>query len=154
MTVAPGCVTTPSEPAPSDTTEVVPSPRRRVLVVDDEPTVRALVYASLAMRTSRYVVVEAGSGQQALEVARAHPPDIVLLDVGLPDLDGFVVCEQLKADPSTAHVPVVMLTAMNLPSDRERAARAGADTYILKPFSPRALLTLLDEKLADPAPNP
>ncbi len=120
-------------------------------MVDDEPSVRALVDAALAIRTNRYLVLEAGSGREALDLAWSRVPDVVLLDVGLPDVDGFAVCESLKRDPRTAHVPVVMLTAMNLPSDRERAAEVGADAYIVKPFSPRGLLTLLDEKLGETA---
>ncbi len=146
-TMVSSSVTGPIQSGPTDVDAPTPA-RRRILVVDDEPSVRALVYASLAMRTSRYVVVEAGSGGEALTVAHANPPDLVLLDVGLPDLDGFVVCEQLKDNPATATVPVIMLTAMNLESDRERAARAGAAGYMVKPFSPRALVTLLDETLS------
>ena len=72
----------------------------------------------------------------------------MLLDVALPDRDGFWVCRELKRDPQTAQIPVVMLTAMGLPSDRERAVEAGADGYIVKPFSPRALLAELDARLS------
>ena len=81
-------------------------------------------------------------------LARAQQPQLVLLDVALPDHDGFWVCRSLKNTPSTAHIPVIMLTAMSLPSDREQAIEAGADGYIVKPFSPRALLEQLDRRLA------
>jgi CheY-like chemotaxis protein len=121
--------------------------RRLILVVDDEPSVRAMVLASIRVRAARYGVVEAGNAADALTQAQQHQPDLVLLDVALPDHDGFWVCRELKTDPRTGHIPVVMLTAMSLPSDRDKAMAAGADGYIVKPFSPRALLEQLDRRL-------
>jgi two-component system alkaline phosphatase synthesis response regulator PhoP len=121
--------------------------RRLVLVVDDEPSVRAIVLASIRVRGTRYSVVEAGNATEALAQARRHQPDLVLLDVALPDHDGFWVCRQLKTDAETATIPVIMLTAMSLQSDREQALAAGADGYIVKPFSPRALIEELDRRL-------
>jgi CheY-like chemotaxis protein len=121
--------------------------RRLILVVDDEPSVRAMVLASIRVKASRYDVVEAGNATDGLAQARQHRPDLVLLDVALPDHDGFWVCRQLKTDAQTSHIPVIMLTAMGLPSDREQAVKAGADGYIVKPFSPRALLEELDRRL-------
>ena len=122
---------------------------RLVLVVDDEPSVRAIVLASIQVRGTRYRVLEAANGADALTQARAQQPDLVLLDVALPDHDGFWVCRQLKARPETAHIPVIMLTAMSLQSDRDQATSAGADGYIVKPFSPRALIDELDRRLGD-----
>jgi CheY-like chemotaxis protein len=121
--------------------------RRLILVVDDEPSVRAMVLASIRVKASRYNVVEAGNAADALDQAREHQPDLVLLDVALPDHDGFWVCHELKTDPRTSHIIVIMLTAMGLQSDREQALKAGADGYIVKPFSPRALLAELDRRL-------
>jgi two-component system cell cycle response regulator len=121
--------------------------RRLILIVDDEPSVRAMVHASIRVRGQRYSVVEAGNATEAVAQARQHQPDLVLLDVALPDHDGFWVCHTLKSDPATSHIPVIMLTAMGLPSDREKAVQAGADGYIVKPFSPRALLEELDRRL-------
>ena len=121
--------------------------RRLILIVDDEPTVRTMVHASIRVKASRYRVVEAGNATDALTQAAAHQPDLVLLDVALPDHDGFWVCRQLKSSPDTANIIVVMLTAMGLPSDREQALAAGADGYIVKPFSPRALLQELEQRL-------
>ena len=122
--------------------------RRLILVVDDEPSVRAMVLASIRVRATRYRVIEAATAAEAIAQAQQHQPALVLLDVALPDHDGFWVCHELKTNPLTAGVPVVMLTAMSLPSDRERALEAGADGYIVKPFSPRALLEQLDTRLA------
>jgi DNA-binding response OmpR family regulator len=121
--------------------------RRLILVVDDEPSVRAMVHASIRVKADRYRVVEAGNAADAVDQARQHRPDLVLLDVALPDHDGFWVCRTLKTDAKTAQIPVIMLTAMGLASDREHALEAGADGYIVKPFSPRALLEELDRRL-------
>jgi CheY-like chemotaxis protein len=121
--------------------------QRLILIVDDEPSVRAMVHASIRVRAERYRVVEAGTAAEAVELATVRQPDLVLLDVALPDHDGFWVCRTLKTAPATASIPVVMLTAMSLPSDRDQALAAGADGYIVKPFSPRALLEELDRRL-------
>ena len=121
--------------------------RRLILVVDDEPSVRAMVLASIRVQATRYRVIEAGNATEAVVQAKQHQPDLVLLDVALPDHDGFWVCRSLKTGPETSHIPVVMLTAMSLASDREQALEAGADGYIVKPFSPRALLEELERRL-------
>ena len=121
--------------------------RRLILVVDDEPSVRAMVLASIRVHAMRYRVIEAGNANEAVSQAKANQPDLVLLDVALPDHDGFWVCRSLKTESDTSHIPVVMLTAMSLPSDREQALAAGADGYIVKPFSPRALLEELERRL-------
>jgi CheY-like chemotaxis protein len=123
-------------------------PSRLVLLVDDEPAVRTMVHAAIRARGPRYRVIEAGNASEAVARASSERPDLVLLDVALPDHDGFWVCRELKAGQATAHIPVVMLTAMGLPSDRQQALEAGADGYIVKPFSPRALLEELDRRLA------
>jgi CheY-like chemotaxis protein len=106
-----------------------------------------MVLASIRVRAAKYRVLEAGNATEAIAQAQAHRPDLVLLDVALPDHDGFWVCRELKTGPLTASIPVVMLTAMSLPSDRDKAVEAGADGYIVKPFSPRALLEQLDRRL-------
>jgi CheY-like chemotaxis protein len=121
--------------------------RRLILIVDDEPSVRAMVHASINVRRTRYRVVEATNAAEALALADSEQPQLILLDVALPDHDGFWVCRSLKDAPATAHIPVIMLTAMSLPSDRDQAMAAGADGYIVKPFSPRALLAEIDSRL-------
>src|SRR4051812_27451822 len=92
-----------------------PDSRRLILVVDDEPSVRAMVLAAIHVRGANYSVVEAGSAEEALARASEDGPDLVLLDVALPDHDGFWVCQQLKANAATRDIPVLMLTAMGLP---------------------------------------
>jgi two-component system cell cycle response regulator len=137
-----------SDSSHSSTAPETNDSRRLILVVDDEPSVRAMVHASIRVRGTGYRVVEAGNATEAVAQAMQHRPDLVLLDVALPDHDGFWVCRTLKTTPETAHIPVVMLTAMSLPSDRDRAVQAGADGYVVKPFSPRALVEEIDRRLS------
>jgi two-component system cell cycle response regulator len=102
-----------------------------VLIVDDIPTNVRLLEARL---TAEYFdVTTASSGQRALDIMADGQIDIILLDVMMPEMDGFEVCERLKADARTAHVPVVMITALDQPSDRVRGLRAGADDFLTKP---------------------
>ena len=121
--------------------------RTLILIVDDEPSVRAMVNASIYVHRNRYRVVEAGTAAEALAMAEAEKPRLILLDVGLPDHDGFWACRSLKAAPSTAQIPVIMLTALSMAADRDQGMEAGADGYIVKPFSPRALIAELDRRL-------
>ncbi len=109
----------------------------RVLVVDDVPPNVKLLEAKL---TSEYFdVLTAFSGPEALEVIAREHPDIVLLDVMMPGMDGFEVCKRIKADPLTAHIPVVMVTALDQPSDRVTGLEAGADDFLTKPVQDLAL---------------
>ena len=109
----------------------------RILVVDDVPANVKLLEARL---TAEYFdVVVALSGREALAVCERGLCDIVLLDVLMPDLDGFDVCRRLKANPGTHHIPVVMVTALDQPSDRVRGLEAGADDFLTKPVNDTAL---------------
>src|ERR671939_8294 len=97
----------------------------RVLVVDDVDVNVKLLEAKLS--AEYFDVLTASNGPTALEVAARELPDIVLLDVMMPQMDGFEVCRRLKADPRTHHIPVIMVTALDQPSDRVRGLEAGAD---------------------------
>jgi two-component system cell cycle response regulator len=110
----------------------------RVLIVDDIPTNLRLLDARL---TAEYFdVVTAATGPAALELCAEHEIDIVLLDVMMPEMDGFEVCRRLKADPRTHHIPVLMITALDQPSDRVKGLEAGADDFLTKPVDDVQLL--------------
>jgi two-component system phosphate regulon response regulator PhoB len=112
--------------------------RARILVVDDEPDILELVQYNLLK--DNYDVVCVVSGEEALAVARTTPPDLVLLDLMLPGVDGLEVCKTLKHGPRTAAIPIVMLTARGEDADVVAGLELGADDYLTKPFSPRVML--------------
>jgi len=110
----------------------------KILVVDDDPDLRDLI--GYTLRRDGYFVIEAEDGIAALLVAEVELPDLVLLDVNMPRLDGFEVCRRLRAASATAAIPVVMLTVRGTEEDQVRGLDLGADDYLAKPFSPRTLL--------------
>jgi len=110
----------------------------RVLVVDDVPANVKLLEARLS--AEYFDVVTAMNGQEALTICERAECDVVLLDVMMPDLDGFEVCRRLKTNPATHHIPVVMVTALDQPSDRVRGLEAGADDFLTKPIPELALI--------------
>jgi DNA-binding response OmpR family regulator len=118
---------------------------KKLLIVDDEDGVRSLV--RMTLDSDAYQILEAEEGRQALEIARAHHPDLILLDVMLPDLSGFDICRDLKSDPLMASTTIVMLTARAQQSDVGEAEAAGADGYFTKPFSPVALMRKVESIL-------
>lgn len=110
----------------------------KILVVDDEPDAVELVEFNL--RNSGFEVVTAGNGAEAIRKARSNSPDLIVLDVMLPELDGLEVCKLLRGDPATAGIPILMLTAKAEEIDRVLGLELGADDYVSKPFSPRELV--------------
>jgi len=112
--------------------------RTRILVVDDEPDILELVQYNLSK--AQYEVVSVESGEEALVQVRTTPPDLIVLDLMLPGVDGLEVCRALKRDTRTAAVPIVMLTARGEEADIVAGLELGADDYLTKPFSPRVLL--------------
>jgi phosphate regulon transcriptional regulator PhoB len=111
--------------------------REKILVVDDEEDILELVRYNLTKE--RYQVIAAMSGETALDKAREETPDLILLDLMLPGLDGLTVCRELKRDPATANIPIIMLTAKGEEADIVVGLELGADDYMVKPFSPRVL---------------
>jgi DNA-binding response OmpR family regulator len=108
---------------------------QEVLVVEDEPDIRALIVHHLERDGFRCRT--AGSGSEALAAVRTAAPDLVLLDVMLPGMDGLEVCRRLRADAAAAAVPIIMLTAKADEVDRVVGLELGADDYVSKPFSPK-----------------
>ncbi|HET9724192.1 MAG TPA: response regulator [Actinomycetota bacterium] len=121
----------------------------RVLVVDDEPIILRLIQVNL--RLEGFDVVGCSSGEDALREASERPPDVVVLDVVLPGIDGFEVCRRLRLAPETAHVPVVMVTAQAQDEDRERGYALGVFEYVTKPFEPPVLIAIVRAALESQA---
>jgi len=114
-----------------------------VLIVDDDPFIRKLIATTLE-DVAGFELREAGDGVEALELARAQPPRLVFLDVDMPRLDGIATTVALRADPTTSEATIVILTAAHAEEVERRAAAAGADLFLTKPFSPLDLLRLVD----------
>lgn len=110
----------------------------QILVVDDEVDIRAVL--ALALRRSGYQVRTAGDGLEALEEIRRQPPDLVILDVTMPRLDGFETLRRIRQSGATARLPVIMLTARAQPADRAQGVDGGADDYLAKPCPPSEVL--------------
>ena len=123
-----------------------PGVKPRILVVDDEPEAVELVEFNL--KQAGYAVLTAADGAEALKKAHAQTPDLIILDVMLPEMDGFEACKVLRLDPATARVPVIMLTAKAAEIDRVLGLELGADDYLTKPFSPRELLLRIKKILS------
>ncbi|HSL49277.1 MAG TPA: response regulator [Candidatus Deferrimicrobiaceae bacterium] len=126
---------------------------QRVLIVEDEPDIRELLVFHL--EREGYHVTKSKSGAEAVRLAHASPPDLVLLDLMLPEMDGLEVCRRLRGDPVTQAIPIVMLTARGDEVDRVLGLEMGADDYVVKPFSPRELIARIRAVLrrARPAPG-
>jgi DNA-binding response OmpR family regulator len=120
--------------------------RKRVLLADDDPALRRLIGTTLG--TVDFDLLQAVDGEEALRIAREQRPQLVLLDVNMPKMDGFEVCRRLKAEPETAGIKVVILTARGAEVDRAQGRDAGADDYFIKPFSPVQLLNKVYALLA------
>lgn len=121
-----------------------------ILVIEDEADLAELVAFNL--RRAGYGVATAGSGGEGLAQLRQRRPDLVVLDVMLPDASGVEVCKRLRGDPLTQHIPVIMLTARSQEADRVSGFEAGADDYVPKPFSPKELVLRVGAVLRRSAP--
>lgn len=117
-----------------------------VLLVEDVEDNREL--ARLLLETAGYEVLEAHNGREAVTLAMAHRPDLVLMDLSLPEVDGWEALRHLRADPDTADIPVVALTAHAMAGDRERVAAAGFDGYMAKPLDVSSFATSVASYLA------
>ncbi|NDJ51599.1 MAG: response regulator [Chloroflexi bacterium] len=119
---------------------------KRILIVDDKQAVRELV--SVTLEVGPYDILTAEDGQQALDIAYQDHPDLILLDIQMPgQYDGLDVCRQLKQDPITQDIYIVMLTAKGQPQDQQAGLEAGAEDYFVKPFSPLELIDLVEQVL-------
>ncbi len=119
----------------------------RVLIVDDEPNI--VLSLEFLMQQQGYEVAATYNGQEALKLATSFRPNLVLLDVMMPAINGFEVCKQLRADPRHRGIKILMLTARGRESEMKRGLDEGANGYITKPFATRELVTMVHELMTD-----
>jgi two-component system, cell cycle response regulator DivK len=124
---------------------------KRILVIEDQEDNRQILRDLLT--NADFEVIEAVDGETGLAAASAHPPDLVLMDIQLPGLDGYEATRRIKADAALRVIPVIAVTSYGLAGDAEKARAAGCDDYISKPYSPRQLLAKVREYLSTPAPR-
>jgi two-component system, OmpR family, alkaline phosphatase synthesis response regulator PhoP len=121
--------------------------KKKALVVDDEPNVRRLLHTILS---KSFEVIEADDGKQAIEIANAQKPDVILMDMMMPKMDGLTACHVIKKDPATKSIPVIMVTAIGFELNIKLSQQMGASGYVTKPFSSQVLLDKIAEVLAAP----
>ncbi len=119
---------------------------KSILIVDDEPNI--VISLEYVMKNAGFDVAVAYDGEEALEKVKENVPDLVILDVMMPKLDGFEVCKKIRENPAWKSVRIVMLTAKGRDSEREKGLSFGADDYLTKPFSTRDILQRVKEILA------
>ena len=120
-------------------------PKETILIVDDEEDIRELLQFNLVKEG--YDVILADTGERSLELAKNKNPQLIVLDLMLPGIDGLSVCKKLKSEPKTASIPIVMLTAKGEESDIVTGLEIGADDYVTKPFSPKVLIARIRKLL-------
>jgi len=122
-----------------------------ILLVEDNEDNR-IIYAT-ALRHAGYEVFEAITGTDGVHQARTNHPDLILMDISVPELDGWEATAILKADPETKHIPVIAVTAHALPGDEARSLKAGCDGYLAKPISPAKLIANVDRRFGRTTPS-
>ena len=118
---------------------------KKVMIVDDEPNI--VLSVEFLMKRAGHEVVTAGDGEEALRVLAETKPDLMILDVMMPNKNGFEVCTDVRANPETADLPILMLSAKGREAEREKGLALGANAYITKPFSTHELVARVDELL-------
>jgi len=112
--------------------------KKKILVVDDEPQIRKLLRARLEYHN--YAVIEGEDGEEALKLLREEKPDLLILDVGMPKMDGYEVCRAIRKEEGISLIPIIVLTARSAGNDKMDSLNAGANTFIIKPFDPELLI--------------
>ncbi len=116
-----------------------------ILVVEDQEDNRRILRDLLA--SAGFDTVEAVTGEEGVRLAGEHVPDLILMDIQLPDIDGYEATRRIKSDPALSGIPIIAVTSYALSGDEEKAMEAGCDGYVAKPFSPRALLQKVRDQL-------
>lgn len=125
---------------------------KTILTIDDQADIRRLV--RMTLEYDGYTVLEASEGQEGLALARSRRPDLILLDVMMPGIDGLMVSKTLQADPQLCRIPVIMLTALDRDADIDAGLEAGARAYLCKPFGPVELLQMIESFILEAQGNP
>ena len=120
---------------------------KRILVIEDQEDNRRIVRDLLT--SVGYEIIEAVTGEEGVTAAASHVPDLILMDIQLPGLDGYDTTRRIKANPALRHIPIIAVTSYALSGDDVKAFAAGCNGYVSKPFSPRALLVKIREFLQD-----
>jgi two-component system cell cycle response regulator DivK len=118
---------------------------KRVLVVEDQEDNRRILRDLLT--SASYEMIEASTGEEGVTLAETHRPDLILMDIQLPGLDGYEATRRIKANPALRQIPIIAVTSYALSGDEAKALAAGCDAYVTKPFSPRQLLAKVREYL-------
>ncbi|MFH0762594.1 MAG: response regulator [Candidatus Omnitrophota bacterium] len=121
--------------------------RKRILLVDDEAQLLEMV--KMRLEANGYAVLSANDGQEAFDKARREKPDLIILDLMLPKIDGYKICRMLKFDEKYKNIPIILFTAKAQETDMGLGREVGADAYITKPFDPPALLAKIKELLKE-----
>jgi len=119
--------------------------KKRILIADDETGIRTVLGRMLS---NDYAILEAANGEEAVKIARAQRPDLILMDLIMPKMDGYAACSQIKADEATRTIPVVILTAIGHELNKKFATEMGAEAYITKPFNIHELVGVITPLLA------
>jgi len=122
--------------------------RKKILVVDDEAHIRKLV--GFHLERWGYIAVMACDGRECMEKVRSEKPDLVVLDIRMPFMDGFEVVRQMKVNPYTAEIPIIIVSAKVMDADVSRGYQSGVDVYLTKPLDPRELWTFIKRVLGEP----
>jgi two-component system cell cycle response regulator DivK len=121
---------------------------KRILVIEDQEDNRRIL--RYLLRSVDYEVIEAVTGEEGVALAERERPDLILMDIQLPGLDGYEATRRIKGNTALRHIPIIVVTSYALSGDDVKAFAAGCDAYVTKPFSPRQLLATIRERLAEP----
>jgi two-component system, OmpR family, alkaline phosphatase synthesis response regulator PhoP len=116
-----------------------------ILVVEDDP--KSMILTKDLLKISGFATVQAGDGQQGVEMAKTAKPDLILMDIMMPKMDGYTACHQIKANQETKNIPVIMLTAVGYDLNKRLAQNVGANGYVTKPFSKQQLMDAISPLL-------
>jgi two-component system cell cycle response regulator DivK len=119
--------------------------KKRILIVEDNPVHMRLI--EMTLRSKNYTLLKATSGEEAMDIATRERPDLILMDLNLPEMTGFEVTKKLRENPSFSHTPIIAITAYAMRGDRERVIESGCDAYLTKPINTHELLNVIAQML-------